>query len=83
MVPLSHFKTLKFFFIFFKLDVRDVLLFSAGGGAPFWGEGHNCFHSSLGEGHKFFQGFLGEGHNFFESEEEESLLISISSVDLC
>ena len=30
-----------------------------GGGALFWGEGHNFFSSCLGEGHKFFQGFLG------------------------
>ena len=40
-------------------------LFSGGGEALFWGEGHNFFPSCLGEGLNFLQGFLGEGHKFF------------------
>ena len=45
--------------------LRDVSLFSGGGGTILVGKGHNFFPSCLGEGHKFFQGVLGEGHNFF------------------
>ena len=42
-----------------ELKIRDMSLFSGGGG-------HNFFPSCLGEGHNFFQDFLGEGHNFLK-----------------
>ena len=38
--------------------LRDVSLFSLGGGPLFWeGEGHNFFPSCPGEGHNFFKVF--------------------------
>ena len=42
-------------------SLRDVSLFSGGGGRGeeplFWGEGHNFFPSCLGEGHNIFKDF--------------------------
>ena len=48
-----------------KPTIRDVSLFSGGGGGG-RGESRNFFPFCLGEGDNFFQGFLGEGHDFFK-----------------
>ena len=49
-----------------EINLRDVSLFSGGGGGTILGEGHNFFPSCLGKGHNFSQGFLGKGHNFLK-----------------
>ena len=47
-------------------SLRDVSLFSGGGGGHYFGgDGHN-FSLLSGGGSQFFQGFLGEGHNFLK-----------------
>ena len=43
------------------VGLRDVSLFSGGGGTTLGGRGHNFFPSCLGEGHNFFQGFFRGG----------------------
>ena len=56
-----------FYISVFQVKLGTCHYSARGGGALFWGEGHNFFPSCLGEGQNFFQGFLGEGHKFFKA----------------